>query len=141
MTRLKYGATKDMSPEEYRQYKRDLQKRWRTNHPDWVKASNKHWSEVYSQTKPFKCICVDCGREFSASRNTPKHCPRCRTERAYVAEMRKKTIALRQEERKAEYAQIIKMYKDGHTQEIIAETFGRSQSGVSQIIRRLGGKK
>lgn len=29
------------------------------------------------------------------------------------------------------------MYKSGHKQEIIAETLGRSQSGISTILTRL----
>lgn len=138
-TRLKYGATKDMTREEYLVYRRNLQKRWRHNHPDWVKANNKHWAQVYHETKPFKCICKICGAEFMASRSERKRCSKCCAEKAYVAEVRKKTIMLKREERKAEYKLVLEMYKDGHTQEIIAETLGRSQSGISAILRKIKG--
>ena len=135
--RLPWGQTKLMSAEEYKQYKRDLSKKWRKNNPEKIKAQNKYWAEVYKTTKPHECIFKICGKTFYKPRNHYKVCPTCTAENHYVAEMKRKTIVLKQEERKAEYKLICKMYEDGHTQEIIAETLGRSQSGVSQIIRRL----
>lgn len=136
-TRLKYGATKDMTREEYLVYRRSLQKRWRRNHPDWVKTNNKYWAQLYRETKPFKCICKICGAEFMASRSERKRCPKCRVEKAYISEMRKKTIVLKREERRAEYQQIVRMYKQGVKQQTIADTLGRSQSGISAILRKL----
>lgn len=93
MKRLKYGATKLMTPEEYKQYKRDLSKRFRHRHPDKIKAQNKYYSELYSKTKPFPNICVDCGNVFYASRSTIKHCPECREKKhAITANIKKKKI-------------------------------------------------
>lgn len=140
MTRLAYGATKTMTPDEYKQYKRDLQKRWRHNHPDRVRAENRYYSKLYSQTKPFQCVCVRCGKTFGASRNTVKTCPECREEMRKLIDMRRKAIVLKREEKQAEYQQIARMYRQGVKQQVIADTLGRSQSGVSVILRRINKK-
>lgn len=137
MKRLKYGATKNMTPEELKQYKRDLGKRYRRRHPDKIKAQNKYYSELYSKTKPFPNTCVDCGNVFYASRSTIKHCPECREKKHAITANIKKEKDLRRKQRFADYKLILKMYKSGHTQEIIAETLGRSQSGISTILTRL----
>lgn len=135
--RLKHGEYIAMSDEEKLQHRRMMAKRWRKNHPEFVKAQNKYYSELYSKTRPFKCVCSKCGKTFGASRNTVKTCPECLAEQHRLTEMRRKTILLKQEERRTEYQQIVRMYKQGVKQQIIADTLGRSQSGVSQIIRRL----
>lgn len=141
MKRLEYGATKNMTDEEKRQHRRDLQRRWRKNHPDFIKMQNKHFYEFYSRVKPYICICVKCGQKFYKSRKYYKFCPECLENMHKTADLRRKAIVLKQEERQQEYKEIVDMYKNGHSQQIIAETFGRSQSGVSQIIRRLKLKK
>lgn len=137
MKRLAYGATKTMTPDEYKQYKRALQKRWRHNHPDRVRAENRYYSKLYSQTKPFQCVCVRCGKTFGASRNTVKTCPECREEMRKLVDMRRKAIVLKREEKQAEYQQIMVMRRMGIKQQIIADVLGRSQSGISVILRRL----
>ena len=141
MTRLAYGATKTMTPDEYKQYKRDLQKRWQHNHPDRVRAENRYYSKLYSQTKPFQCVCVRCGKTFGASRNTVKTCPECREEMRKLIDMRRKAIVLKREEKQAEYQQIARMYRQGVKQQVIADTLGRSQSGVSVILRRINKRR
>ena len=135
--RLKHGEYIAMSDEEKLQHIHFLAKRWRHNHPEWVKAQNKKYSELYKKTKPYTCICKICGKTFRKPRSHYKLCPHCLAENHYIAEMRKKTIILKQEERKAEYEQIVKMYKQGVKQQVIADTLGRSQSGISAILRRL----
>ena len=135
--RLKHGEYIAMSDEEKTQHRRMMARRWRHNHPEFVKAQNKHFSELYSKTRPFACVCSKCGKTFGASRNTVKTCPQCLAEKAYIAEMRKKAIVFKQEERRAEYEQIIRMHKQGVKQQMIADALGRSQSGVSAILRRL----
>ena len=75
--RLKPGEYIAMSDEEKIAWRRILQKRWRHNHPEWVKNSNKKWSKTYKETKPFECICVQCGIKFGAARNHLKLCPQC----------------------------------------------------------------
>lgn len=137
MKRLKYGATKYMTPDEYKQYKRDLSKRWRKNNPDKVKAQNKYYSELYKTIKPFECTCKICGRKFDAMRKYYKLCPQCIKDNKYIAEVKRKTIALKQEERRAEYEQILVMRRMGIKQQIIADTLHRSQSGISAILRRM----
>ena len=137
MKRLKYGATKYMTPDEYKQYKRDLGKRWRKNNKAKIKAKNKYYAELYKQTKPCECICKNCGRKFNAPRKYYKLCSQCLEENHYIAEVKRKTVALKQEERIAEYKEIVRMSKQGFTQMIIAETFGRTQSGISSILRRM----
>lgn len=141
MKRLKYGATKNMTDEEKKQHNRYLQRRWRKNHPDFIKAQNKYYYEFYSRVKPYTCICVKCGQKFYKSRKCYKLCPECLENMHKTADLRRKVIVLKQEERQQEYKEIVDMYKNGHSQQIIAETFGRSQSGVSKIIRKLKLKK
>lgn len=137
MKRLKWGATKTMTPEEYKQYKRKLSKRWRKNNPEKIKAQNKHYAEWYKKIKPHKCVCVECGRKFNSARANIQHCPKCIAESKRLVKMRKTAVELKREAIKEEYTEIVQMYKDGHTQEVIAETFGRSQSGISTILKRL----
>lgn len=139
--RLPWGQTRNMSEEEYRQYKRALQKRWRHNHPDRVRAENRYYSKLYSQTKPFQCVCVKCGKTFGASRNTVKTCPKCREVMRHLVDMRRKAIVLKREEKQAEYQQIARMYRQGVKQQVIAGILGRSQSGISVILRRLNKRR
>lgn len=135
--RIKYGSTKDMTDEEYRQYKRNLQKRWRLRHPEFVKAQNKHYSEIYSRTRPYTCICKICGKEFGVTRkNNGTYCPDCWAEKKRIAEMKKKAVEIKRAEHKEEVFRICELYKSGMTQQEIAKIFERSQSGVSQIIRK-----
>ena len=138
--RLKYGSSKYMSKEEYQEHKRVLQHRWRHNNPEKIKRQNKKYADIYKETKPFECVCSKCGKTFNASRSSFKTCPNCVKESHRLVMMRKKAAELKTEERKAEYTEIIKLYKQGHTQQVLAETFGRSQSGISVIIRRLNKK-
>lgn len=137
MKRLKYGMGKTMSLEEKRLHIRAVQRDWRHRHPDFVKKQNKYFSELYKKTKPCICICKICGAKFNKPRKHYKICPTCIAERLYMVEMRKKVVVLKRKERKAEYEQIVRMHKQGVKQQVIADTLGRSQSGVSQIIRRL----
>lgn len=136
MKRLKYGATKDMSPEEYIQYKRNLSKRWRQKHPDRVKAQNRFYSDLYRTIKPFECTCKICGRKFDGARSCLKMCPQCIADWHRKAELARKARVIKQEERQAEYEEIAYWYSKGMTQEVLAEDFGRSQSGISKIVRR-----
>lgn len=136
--RLPWGRTRSMSKEEYKQYKRDLQTRWRHAHPEWVKQSNKKWAEIYSKTKPFECICVHCGKKFNASRNSQKSCPDCVNIRHSAAEKKRKEWLEKKNKRQEDIKQILVMAKKGIKEKIIAETLGRSQSGVSQIMKENG---
>lgn len=137
MKRLKYGATKYMTPDEYKQYKRDLGKRWRKKNKAKIKAKNKYYADLYKIIRPCECICKICGRKFDAPRKYYKLCPQCLKENRYIAEVKRKTIALKQEERRAEYEQILVMRRMGIRQRVIADALGRSQSGISSILRRM----
>ena len=53
-TRLRPGEYVAMSAEEKKQHNRMLQRRWRHKHADWVKKSNKKWSEHYKETDEYK---------------------------------------------------------------------------------------
>lgn len=75
--RLKHGEFIAMSDEEKLNHKRFLQRRWRKNHPEWVKSSNDYWAKRYKATKPFECICTECGKTFNGARSCLKLCPDC----------------------------------------------------------------
>lgn len=137
MKRLKYGSSKNMSEAEYKLHKYALHKKWRDEHPDKVKAKNCYYYALYKKIKPYKCICVGCGRRFNSVRTNIQHCPKCIAESKRLVAMRKTAEELKRKAIKEEYAEIVQMYKNGHTQKIIAETFGRSQSGISTILKRL----
>lgn len=135
MQRLKYGATKNMTPEEYKQYKRDLSKRWRDNNPEKIKKQNKYYSDLYKKTKPFVCICSKCGCSFHASRNYYKICEDCKLKPS------KRQILL--QERKNKHIEKIKLieevkygYKCGIQQAILAENFGVTQKTISNWINK-----
>lgn len=136
--RLPWGQTKFMSEEEYRQYKRDLQARWRHAHTEWVKYNNKKWAEIYSKTKPFECICKKCGKKFNASRNSQKSCPECVNLRHLGAVKKREDYKAKIEKKQKDIQQILVMAKMGIRQRIIADVLKMSQSGISQIMRRNG---
>ena len=136
--RLKYGATKDMSPEEYKEYKRNLQRSWRKRNKKLVKERNHNWWIYYKETKPRVCICKYCGNEFNAPRNYYKVCPDCRNK-----PKKYELIKMAKEQRKKQRQEMIEeardWYKAGMTQEAIALDFGVSQKCISNWVRK--GKK
>lgn len=139
--RLKRGEYIAMSPEEKILHNRLLHRRWRHKHPDWVKASNKKWSEIYKETEPFKCICKKCGGDFYKSRNSYKICPDCWVKiHAHNQSIRDAKIAKRENKQKR-IKEIIQMFTKGVTQTEIAKMLGCTQSGISALLRRNGIKK
>ena len=139
--RLRHGEYIAMSPEEKIEHKRLLQRRWRHNHPEWVKTSNKKWSDIYRESKPFKCVCVKCGAIFGAARSHLKLCPECLAKRRANAEMRRNAQIERQNIKNKQVADIIEMARQGIPQTKIAEITGRTQSGISAILRNFGIRK
>lgn len=133
--RLKYGATKDMSPEEYKEYKRNLQRSWRKRNKKLVKERNHNWWIYYKETKPRVCICKYCGNEFNAPRNYYKVCPDCRNK-----PKKYELIKMAKEQRKKQRQEMIEeardWYKAGITQEVLALEFGVSQKCISNWVRK-----
>ena len=136
MERLKYGASKNMTKEEILQRKRLLQKNWREKHPEFTKAQNKYWANVYRQTKPHKCVCSKCGKEFNAARKYFCTCPDCIKIKKQNVILRKQSIIDKRKQRQEEYKTICELYRAGMKQTAIAFTLGRAQSGISAILRR-----
>ena len=134
--RLKPGEWKAMSPEDQIKWKRFLQRRWRHNHPEFVSAQNKYYSEFYKKTKPFVITCRHCGNQFNAARYSYHICPNC------VEESHKKQLALKQAKvtrRKARehfIQEIIHLWQTGISQTEIARRYNRTQSGISALLRR-----
>lgn len=133
MERLKYGATKDMSPEEYKEYKRRLGKRWRDNNPEKVKAQNRYYSEKRRIEKPYICVCKRCGKNFNAQRNFFKICPECQLlpsrTKLFLEERAK-----RKEKRLQNIEEVKLWYKAGFTQMQIAKDFKVSQKTISNWL-------
>lgn len=134
--RLKKGEYIAMSPEERLAHKHFLQKRWRENHPDWVKKSNKYWNDVYNDKKPYTCICKYCGEEFGARRAYYKKCPKCIQLSHDNQKQKKQEHNERLEKRKIFIDTVIGLYEAGATQQYIADMFHRTQSGIAAILRR-----
>ena len=130
-----------MTREEYLTYRRNLQKRWRHNHPDWVKKSNKKWSDLYRETTPFCCTCVKCGNVFYAARSCMKVCLECRNKEHAHAKMVKEEKITKRKKRSQEIATIIQLHRQGYSQIQIAQKLGRAQSGISVILRTFGIRK
>lgn len=130
--RIPYGATKNMTDEEFRQYKRDIQKRWRHKHPEYVKKENLYWYKKYREEKPYKCICKRCGQEFDAPRPYYKVCGKCPTKTSIM----KKEIQMRKDNKKMIVEQAVAMYKTGlYTQTQVAEFFGTYQRQISNWVK------
>ena len=132
--RLPYGATKNMSPEEYKEYKRELQRRWRKEHPEYMKENNRHWYRFYQRVKPRVCVCKFCGQEFNAPRSYYKICPECRNKPS-----KHKLLLMARAERKKTRQELqvkaIEMYKKGLFERQIAEKLNVSQKCISNWVR------
>ena len=128
-----------MSPEEYKEYKRNLQRSWRKRNKKLVKERNHNWWIYYKETKPRVCICKYCGNEFNAPRNYYKVCPDCRNK-----PKKYELIKMAKEQRKKQRQEMIEeardWYKAGMTQEVLALEFGVSQKCISNWVRKEKGK-
>lgn len=141
MERLKYGASKLMTPEEKIQHRKMLAKRWRDNNKDVVSQRNHMWFVRYKRTKPFLATCTICGAEFNAMRDYYKMCPVCRKERH---DKHKKAIAERKarvKKKNAFYEKVIHYRQLGWTQVQIAKKLKIGQARVSYICLTRGIKR
>ena len=134
--RLKPGEWIAMSPEEKLKWKRHLQKRWRHNHPDSVKKQNQYYGNLYRTTKPFLPTCKVCNEKFGAARSCYKICPKCieLAHKRQLARAQEKTD--RRNAREKQLKEIIELWKSGKTQIEISKIYGRTQSGISALLRR-----
>ena len=134
--RLKHGEYIRMSDEEKKQWKHFLQKRWRKEHPEKMRESNKKWAQFYNETKPCKCVCKVCGNVFNARRNYLKKCPACVLASHEKQSLLKQQLQERKQKRQDFVVTIVEMYKSGLTQQQIADIMKRSQSNISAILRK-----
>lgn len=134
--RLKHGEFIAMSAEEKLNHKRFLQKRWRKSHPEWVKNSNKYWAARYKETKPFVCVCAYCGKTFNGRRSCLKMCQDCIQKLHDHAEALRVKKKMRILEKRNLEKQIISWHNQGLNQVQISKILGRSQSGISVILRK-----
>lgn len=77
MERIKYGELKNMTPEEIKQHKADISKRWRLNNAKKVSKTNHDWYVFYKRNPRFESVCKICGDRFMSSRKNAKICPKC----------------------------------------------------------------
>lgn len=126
--RLKRGEFKNMSPEKQKEWKRYLQKRWRSEHKEVMKKENKYWYDLYRKTKPYKCICKRCGKEFDSPRPYYVLCGKCPSQN----ELEKRRIAEKKRLREERKNAAVKMYLTGkYSQQQVAEHFGTIQKQIS----------
>ena len=135
MKRLKYGAIKQMTPEEKRKHLRALQKNWRDNNKDIVSRKNHYWYERYKERKPFVATCGYCGKQFNATRNYYKTCPECADERHTRYVLMLKEREMRVAKREELYDNIVFLRNQGLKQTDIAAILKTTQSTVSYILR------
>lgn len=136
--RLKKGEWIAMSPEDKLKWKRFLQRRWRQNHPETVKQSNKHWAEFYKKVKPHLIACRGCGTKFYAARKNRHLCDSCLENRHQRQIVLKQELKERKKAREKFLKDITKMWESGIPQTQIAKKYGRTQSGISALLRRKG---
>lgn len=134
--RLKRGELAMMSPEQRREHIRAQQLRYRHSPKGRAtnRRNNRKFAKIYAETKPFICVCKECGKEFNAPSLSRKRCPDCKNNIITQADInrarRRKRIAIR--------SKIIALALRGMTQMAIAREVGYSQSAVSALLRRSG---
>lgn len=138
ISRLKYGKGLAMTPEEKKARKRLLQKRWRHNHPQYIKKQNKYWSELYSKTKPFECVCKVCGNSFYGARSSLLVCPVCAKAKAQRVANKRKAELDKRNAKIARNAQALELHAKGLKQQQIGDILSVSQRVVSYILRKNG---
>lgn len=131
--RLPIGATKEMSDEEKRIWKRFLAYRWRKEHPEFVKRQNRYYSKKRQKEKPYIAICKLCGKEFHTAREYNKICPDCHKlptkHQIHIEESKK-----RKKEKALIRDEVRYWYKKGLTQCVLAEDFGVTQKTISNWV-------
>ena len=134
MRRLKKGEFLAMTPEQQREHKRALQRKWKHAHKEQISASNKKWNDYYREHKPFPCTCQKCGKTFYARRRTNKICPDCHSAIPQYRLLKIKKLFARQEkmkQRKAFYDD----YMNGLSQTEIARKRHTTQANVNRILK------
>ena len=135
MERLEYGAFNKMTPEQQKEHKRALHRKWRAQNKEVVSKQNHAWYLRYKTTKPFVATCIFCGKSFNATRSYYKTCPACRDSRHENYFIKTKELKARNKKRKIKYNEVETLYKQGFTQRQIADLLAISQGSISYIIR------
>lgn len=133
--RLKFGEFLSMSPEQQREHKRMLQRRWRKNNKDIVKARNHRYYLKYKKIKPYVVVCKYCGEEFHATRNYYKICPDCLKKPKTIA-LKKMEIQNRKAKKEEMKKEIRNWYSAGMTQMALAQYYGVTQTTISKWLKQ-----
>ena len=131
--RIAWGSFKNMTPDEQRAHLSMLCVRYRKNNPKKVQERNRYFYKLYKETKPFKCVCKLCGREFNAPSVNYRRCDECRAIPSAAALHRAKM-----REKNAIKAKILKLARAGVTQMEISRITGSRQNAISQLCIRHG---
>ena len=134
MKRLKKGEFLAMTPEQQREHRLALQRRWKHAHKDKVSVMNKKWNDYYREYKPFPCTCKKCGSIFYARRRTNKICPVCHSLPPQYKILRIKKLFAKQEKLKI-YKAFYDDYMKGLSQTEIARKSHTTQSNVNRILK------
>lgn len=133
--RLKYGATRNMSPEEFKEYKRSLQRRWKAKNPERIKEDNRKWWEWRKREKPKVCVCKYCGNEFNAARATYKICPEC-LEKPCPTKVKLWEAYCKRLEKQQKINEVRELYSTGqYKQKQLAYMYNVSQRVISYWVR------
>lgn len=138
MERLRPGEFKQMTPEQQAEHMKQLRKNWRHRHPEFVKAQNKKFAELYKRTKPHICICKICGCEFNATRKENVRCPKCWKS---ILEERKQKQFMKEYAMRAKIYMIesvVALARTGMPQKEMSARLGIKQATISAMCRKAG---
>ena len=132
--RLRKGEFLAMTPEKQIEHRKMLQRRWRKNNKDIVKARNHRYYLKYKKTKPYIAVCKYCGQEFNATRSYYKICPDCMCKPKKIA-LEKIAIQNRKAKKEEMKKEIRDWYSVGMTQMALAQYYGVTQTTISKWLR------
>lgn len=141
MSRLPYGAYSLMTPEEQREHRNALHRKWARKNSEYLNTKNKRYFDRWRKEKPFVVNCVRCGKEFNVARKSRQICDECHNFMHNLVDLRKKADKVRRDMKVARDELVLKYTADGMLQKEIASMFGVTQKTISNICMRNGIRK
>ena len=134
--RLKRGEYLAMTPEQKREHRLAMAKKYRDAHREELYEKNKKYFDMYKRDKPFLCTCNRCQSLFCAARKNTRVCPNChKLERLHWEEIKLE----RQRQKLAKEVlkeQVLDLRRRGMLQKDIGEQLGITQRTVCNILLR-----
>lgn len=138
MSRLPYGAYNLMTPEEQREHRNALHRKWARKNSEYLNAKNKRYFDRWRKEKPFVVNCARCGKEFNACRRCIKVCPKCHKKAHEHAQAVKNAIIARRNAKAYFMDKVAELREKGLEQAEIGAKLGISQRSVSHLLLKMG---